>query len=933
MTPEEATPASTGVSLTDGSAPADDFVVQLSHVSLTYRKAVALRDVSLSLPPGRIVGFIGPDGVGKSSLLGLVSGSRKIQRGTVNALGGDMSDARHRRDVCARIAFMPQGLGRNLYSSLSVYENVDFFGRLFGLPAATRRRRIDELLRAVGIAAFPDRPAGALSGGMKQKLGLCCALIHDPDLLILDEPTTGVDPLSRRQFWELIGAIRARRPGMSVLVATAYFDEAERFDHLVAMSAGAVLAEGAPAALKQEHRCSSLEELYARLMGGAVDDWSNLSHRTGGSDLSSVPAIEANGLTRAFGKFVAVDRVDLRIGRGEIFGFVGPNGCGKTTTMKMLTGLLPASSGEARLLGRPVDVRDLTLRSRVGFMSQSFSLYTELSVEQNLLLHARLFHLPGPRLRERIGYLVQRFGLDPYLSQMSEHLPLGVRQRLSLAVALIHEPELLILDEPTSGVDPVARDRFWRTLLELARDQGVTIFVSTHFMNEAARCDRIALMNEGRVLVTGGPGEIVRRAGTKTLEEAFIVSLERVSGLADAGGASPGALLANSGARELAAESHRPGFTFSRLWTYARREWMEIRRDPIRLSFAILGPILLMIVFGYGITFDVERLAYAPLDLDRSAESRAYLEGFSSSRYFKLHDELRSAQELERRMRKGELRFAIEVPPGFGRDLRRGRSPEVAIWLDGAFPFRAETTRAYVEGAHQMFLDELARRTSSASAVAAPAGLEARFRYNQDFRSVYAVVPGTIMMLLLFMPAIMTALGVVREKELGSIVNFHVTPTTRLEFLLGKQLPYVGIGLVNFAILLALAVLLFQVPVKGSMAALVLGAVIYVVSSTAFGLLISNFVKTQIAAIFATAIITTLPAIEYSGFITPFASMSADAQAIGGAFASTYFLHLSLGTFTKALDFRSVLPDLGALTLIAVVVTALARAALPAQEP
>lgn len=932
MSPDDASPAPAGGSLTAPSAPTE-LVARLSHVSLTYKKAVALRDVSLSLPAGRIVGFIGPDGVGKSSLLALVSGSRKIQRGGVQALGGDMSDARHRRNVCARIAYMPQGLGRNLYSSLSVYENVDFFGRLFGLSAATRRRRIDELLRAVGIASFPNRPAGALSGGMKQKLGLCCALIHDPDLLILDEPTTGVDPLSRRQFWELIAAIRARRPGMSVLVATAYFDEAERFDYLVAMSGGAVLATGTPGLLKQQHRCSSVEELYARLMGGAVDDWSSLSHGARGHAISSIPAIEARGLTRAFGKFVAVDRVDLKIERGEIFGFVGPNGCGKTTTMKMLTGLLPASSGEARLLGRPVDVRDLTLRTRVGFMSQSFSLYTELSVEQNLLLHARLFHLRGVRLRQRIEYLVTRFGLRPYLSQMSEHLPLGVRQRLSLAVALIHEPELLILDEPTSGVDPVARDQFWRMLLELARDHGVTIFISTHFMNEAARCDRIALMHEGKVLVTGAPADIVQQCGANTLEEAFIASLERAAGLTDMAGAAPLALLSNSNTREREVDSQRAGFTLDRLWTYARREWMEILRDPIRLSFAILGPILLMIVFGYGITFDVERLAYAPLDLDRSAESRTYLEGFSSSRYFKLHKELTSAQELETRMRNGELRFAIEIPPGFGRDLRRGRSPEVAIWLDGAFPFRAETTRAYVEGAHQMFLDELARRASSSAGGNAPADIEARFRYNQDFRSVYAMVPGTIMMLLLFVPAIMTALGVVREKELGSIVNFHVTPTTRLEFLLGKQLPYVGLGLVNFSILLALAVWLFQVPVKGSLAALVLGAVIYIVSSTAFGLLISNFVKTQIAAIFATAIITTLPAIEYSGFITPFSSMSADAQVIGGAFASTYFLHLSLGTFTKALDFSSVLVDLGALTLIAVVVTALARAALPAQEP
>jgi ribosome-dependent ATPase len=893
------------------------------------------------------LGLIGPDGVGKSSLLALIAGARKLQRGGVETLGGSMADAVHRNRVCSRIAYMPQGLGRNLYPSLSVFENVDFFGRLFGIAGPLREDRIDGLLQAVGIAEFVDRPAGALSGGMKQKLGLCCALIHDPDLLILDEPTTGIDPLSRRQFWRLIANIRARQPQLTVLVATAYFEEADNFDRLVIMNDGHVLATGSPTALKQSKGAASLEELYARLLGGSVDDWSRGSP-SAASSRSEAMAVQAQALTRRFGDFVAVDGIDLQIRKGEIFGFVGPNGCGKTTTMKMLTGLLPASSGAAFLLGRPVDVRDLSLRRRVGFMSQSFSLYSELTVRQNLQLHAHLFHIRAPAADRRINFLIERFGLQAYLDEGAEHLPLGVRQRLSLAVALIHEPELLILDEPTSGVDPMARDHFWQLLLELARQRGITIFISTHFMNEASRCDRIALMYAGRILTTGAPADIVRESAAATLEEAFIDHLDRLAGSgrgsqseADtSASALPATLPPATSARAVVKHGSllrgRPigrdktGFTFSRLWTYSRREWMEIRRDGIRLAFALLGPVVLMIVFGFGITFDVEKLSYAVLDYDRSPDSRSYLEGFSSSRYFAPHGDVRDVADLETRMRSGELRLVVEIPPGFGRDLRAGRSPEVAAWVDGAFPFRAETTRAYVEGVHQMYLDRLLLH--SAAAVRAPARIEARFRYNQDFRSVYSVVPGTIMMLLLFMPAIMTALGIVREKELGSIVNFHVTPTTKLEFLLGKQLPYIAIGLLNFAILLLLALLLFAVPVKGSLVALVIGAVVYVASSTAFGLLISNFVNTQIAAIFATAIITTIPAIEYSGFITPVSSLSTDAQIIGGAFASTYFLHLSLGTFTKALGMTGVAFDLLALSVIALIITALARAALPAQE-
>jgi ribosome-dependent ATPase len=906
-------------------------VARLAGVSLRYRHTVALENVRLDLPAACIVGFIGPDGVGKSSLLALIAGARRLQSGTVETLGGSMADRSHRERVCSHIAYMPQGLGRNLYASLSVAENLDFFGRLFGLTRTARARRIGELLEATGLAEFSGRPAGQLSGGMKQKLGLCCALIHEPQLLILDEPTTGIDPLSRRQFWELMAQIRTRRPTVSVIVASAYFDEAEHFDHLVAMNAGRVLAADSPAGLKSRLGVSRLEEAYARLMGATdFDSWHGAVGAGYGIAAPRDVAIESRALTRRFGSFLAVDHVDLSIAHGEIFGFVGPNGCGKTTTMKMLTGLLPATAGEARLFGQPVNARDIALRARVGFMSQSFSLYTELSVRQNLELHAHLFHLSRGRANRRIAELVAQFGLSDYLEEIAEHLPLGVRQRLSLAVAVIHEPELLILDEPTSGVDPAARNRFWRLLTGLARERGVTVFISTHFMNEAERCDRIALMYEGRVLAQGAPGEIMRRTGAANLEDAFITHIERVSrprrspSIADArppearGGAGTGMT--------------RSGFTLWRLWAYSRRELMELRRDPIRLAFATLGPVLLMIVFGFGITFDVERLAYATLDYDQSPESRAYLDGFSSSRYFTTQTPVLDATDLEKRMRSGELRLAVEIPPGFGRDLRRGRSPEVAVWLDGAFPFRAETTQGYVEGVHQAFLRQLTRESPEAPARPPPADIQARFRYNQAFLSVYAIVPGTIMLLLLFMPAIMTALGVVREKELGSIVNFYVTPTTKLEFLLGKQLPYVGVALINFVTLLALAVWLFHVPVKGSLTALVVGAVIYVISSTAFGLMVSNFVRTQIAAIFATAIVTTIPAIQYSGYLLPVSSMSTDAQAIGRAFASTYFLHLSLGTFTKGLGFPSLMLDLAALVVISLAVTALARAALPAQE-
>jgi ribosome-dependent ATPase len=502
---------------------------RLDAVTLRYGKTLALDNVTLAIPARCMVGLIGPDGVGKSSVLSLIAGARRIQAGAVEVLGGDMAKVRYRNELCPRVAFMPQGLGRNLYPDLSVRENIAFFSRLFGQAKAERIWRTAELLDATGMAQFADRPARKLSGGMRQKLGLCCSLIHDPDLLILDEPTTGVDPLSRRQFWTLIDLMRARRPSMSVVVATAYQDEAEGFDWLIAMNAGRVLACGSPAALKGATHTVSVEEAFIAELPAALRQGHTALVIPPRKQTNAPPVIVARGLTVRFGDFTAVDGVSFNIQRGEIFGFLGSNGSGKTTTMKVLTGLLPATEGAVMLFGKPVIGGNMLIRARIGYMSQSFSLYTELTVRQNLDLQAHLFHLPSGPARARIAALIARFGLAPYIDQRALDLPLGIRQRLSLAVAIVHDPEILILDEPTSGVDPMERDRFWSVLIDMSRNQGVTIFVSTHFMNEAARCDRIALMDSGHVLATDTPAALVAARGAKNLEDAFISYLEEAS--------------------------------------------------------------------------------------------------------------------------------------------------------------------------------------------------------------------------------------------------------------------------------------------------------------------------------------------------------------------------------------------------------------------
>ena len=911
-----------------------EFVARVLNVSHRYDKSVALDGVTLEVPRGLRAGLIGPDGVGKSTLLSIIAGVRRIQSGKVEVLGSDIGGASNRSAICPLIAYMPQGLGKNLYPSLSVYENIEFFGRLFGLTKKERQWRIEELLRSTGLAPFSDRPAGKLSGGMKQKLGLCCSLIHDPDLLILDEPTTGVDPLSRRQFWELIDRIRSRRPEMSILIATAYMEEAENFDWLVAMNDGRVMSTGNPEELMSQNGAESLEEAFINLLPKEERiSYRKLTIPPRDSRVSNT-AIEADGLTRRFGDFTAVDRVSFCIEEGEIFGFLGSNGCGKTTTMKMLTGLLPASEGEAYLFGKPIDARDIQTRKRVGYMSQSFSLYNELTVRQNLELHARLFNLSENQVAERTGEMISRFGLVKIEDELAEKLPLGMKQRLSLAVALIHDPEVLILDEPTSGVDPVARDGFWEHLVRLSRDEGVTIFISTHFMNEGERCDRISLMHAGRVLAQGSPGDLIRERGLNDLEETFISYLEDETGdtleLPHPEESIETGSHVKTDLKNI--KKHKSGFSFRRFWAYASLETTALKRDLIRLTFAVIGPLILLIVFGYGITFDVEDLTYAVLDRDRTPESREYLDNFSGSRYFTEKAPISNMDELEHRLRSGELRLAVEVPPGFGRELKGGDRPEIGVWLDGAMPFRAETSRGYVQGVHRRFLEDFSKSDSGDTPALDPVNIETRYMYNQDFKSVYAMVPGIIMLLLVFIPAIMTAVGVAREKELGSIDNFYATPVTRLEFLLGKQAPYVVVAMINFITLVLLALFLFQVPVKGSFTALMFGTFLYVIATTGFGIVVSTFVKSQIAAIFGTGILTTVPAINFSGLFTPVSSLSGGAKVMGTLFPFGYFQQIIVGIFTKALTFEDLALNYLALGVIVVVYTALAYFLLKPQE-
>jgi ribosome-dependent ATPase len=722
--------------------------------------------------------------------------------------------------------------------------------------------------------------------------------------------------------------MRARREGMSVLVATAYMEEAERFDWLVAMNAGKVLGTGTSADLKAKTNASSLEDAFIALLPEQMRRGHKALQIPPRRIIDADPVIVARDLTCRFGDFTAVDKVNFTIERGEIFGFVGSNGCGKSTTMKMLTGLLPPTEGEALLFGKPLDSSDMSSRYRVGYMSQSFSLYTELTVQQNLDLHAHLFHIPAQKARARIATLVDSFGLKDYCDQQTLDLPLGIRQRVSLAVAIVHEPEILILDEPTSGVDPLARDRFWEILVDLSRNQDVTIFISTHFMNEAERCDRISLMDSGHVLATDTPAGLVKARGAATLEDAFIGYLEEATRQRSSESAPRPPVRTHDVAKPTSMYSL---FSLQRLLAYTIREALELLRDPIRLGFSLLGTTLLMLVFGFGVSTDVNNLSFAVLDQDQSPESRAYLEELRGSTYFVEKALIANEADLISRLKSGDIKAAIEIPPSFGLDIKRGRPVWVSALVDGAMPFRAETIRGYLQSMHQLYLADPTINTT-APVVRPPSDIEIRFKYNQDFDSIYAMVPSNIALLLGLFPAILMALAIVREKELGSITNLYVTPVTRIEFLLGKQLPYIAVAMTNFALMFLMALFVFQVPLRGSFPLLLIGVLIYVTAMTAYGMLISIFTSTQIAALFGTAILTVLPATQFAGMMTPVSSLGTGAQIMGRAFPMTYFVPISVGTFTKGLGFDDLWTDLVALAFFVPVLALLSVLMLRKQE-
>ncbi len=574
-----------------------------------YRQQMAVDGASLEIAPGEIYGLIGPDGAGKSSLMKAIAGVLAYEGGAVQVFGQDIDSEAAAERVKVRLGFMPQGLGLNLYPELSVEENVNFFAELRDVGPELLAQRKQKLLAMTRLDKFRARPMKQLSGGMKQKLGLVCTLIHEPELIILDEPTTGVDPVSRRDFWLILTQLLRER-GVTALVSTAYLDEAARFHHLSLMLAGKVLAQGAPEAilgqvpgalleLRAEPQVEALNrllaefpqteavgpklrvfmpgaspqtapgEVQARLDGLRVTDLRSVTpeledafiallhqrRQAGGETAEPLPdwpanqapqdegvAIAARELCRDFGQFRAVDQVSFQVRQGEIFGLLGANGAGKTTVIKMLTGIMPPTGGEGSVAGADMRRAGQAIKERIGYVSQAFSLYQDLTVQENLRLFARIYGVRGDRLAEAIARVVVLAGLAAQAEQLVSRLPMGIRQRLALACALVHGPRVLFLDEPTSGVDPIGRRRFWDILIHLARVERVAVLITTHYMSEAEHCDHLALMHAGRVIADDSPAALktaLEQEAGQVLEIAAEPPLAALEALEQAGFSDP----------------------------------------------------------------------------------------------------------------------------------------------------------------------------------------------------------------------------------------------------------------------------------------------------------------------------------------------------------------------------------------------------------
>ncbi|MBZ2173225.1 ATP-binding cassette domain-containing protein [Nitratidesulfovibrio sp. SRB-5] len=1066
----------------------------------------AVDDVTLDLAPGTINGLLGPDGAGKTTLLRLAAGLLLPDAGSLTVLGRDT--VAQAQAVQSAIGYMPQRFG--LYEDLSVAENLSLYADLHGVSAAQKAERWPALMRMTGLAPFLDRLAGRLSGGMKQKLGLACTLVRSPRLLLLDEPTVGVDPLSRRELWNIVFSL-VREHGITVLVSTAYLDEAEHCDRVAIMHHGRLVGDGAPGHFTRpltgrtwfvtpamrartaqtllsaapgvtdavlhaggvrlltetpqaaralvesglltegESAPGTIGRLHPRAPGfedGFLALFAALPQEAGTDDrpapgrdalpaatpapyasatdapdcpapgqpsaqaaeppnshpdshpdshLDSTPVIEVRGLERRFGTFMAVKGASFDVRRGEIFGLLGPNGAGKSTIFRMLCGLLPPTGGSLRVAGVDLRRAPAAARRRVGYVAQKFSLYGQLSVLENLRFFASAYGLYGAARDARMAWALRDFDLADVADAQSGDLSLGYRQRLAMACALMHEPDILFLDEATSGVDPLARREFWRRITALA-ESGVTVIVTTHFLDEAEYCDRMAILVGGEVLALGTPAEIRALApaadettdgpreaaqrddgqrdapghasGQATIERAFIALAERhrakapgatgatgVKGVADVAG-TPGQTAPSSGPGMLPlsgtpdaahpvpagqAQDIRPSALrglLLRMRGLLRKEWLQVVRDPSAIAIALVMPVVLLFLFGYGISLDARDVPVAIVTDDLGPEAMEFAARLLLADTFRprvVTDMRRAEQDL----RAGRVDAIVHLQSDFARRLSDatggatggaarpdGAPPAgdagtvpVQLIVNGVDPNNARTVSGYVTSVWQSWLSG---RVAAAGQVPA-VRLATRMWFNPTSDSRYFLVPGLMVLIMTLTGALLTAMVMAREWERGTMEALLVTPVRMGELLTGKLLPYFVLGMGGMVLTVIMALYLFGVPLRGSLAVLAGASSLFLTAALGMGLFISVLARNQFIAGQAALLATFLPALFLSGFIFDLESTPGFVQAVSYVIAARYFATLLKTIFLAGEVWEVIVPNALALAALAFFFLTVAR--------
>jgi ABC-type multidrug transport system ATPase subunit/ABC-type transport system involved in multi-copper enzyme maturation permease subunit len=933
--------------------------------------AQALAGVTFSVGHGTLTALVGPDGAGKTTLLRLAAGLLSAKAGELEVLGIDV--ASDPQQIQSRISYMPQRFG--LYEDLTVQENLDLYADLHGVTAEERRARYPQLMAMTALGPYTRRLAGRLSGGMKQKLGLACTLVRSPELLLLDEPTVGIDPMSRQELWRIILQL-VHEEGQSVLMSTSYLDEAERCGHVVVLHQGKVLAQGPPAEVSAvavgrtflitPPVGQTARGLQARLLnqpgvvdavpeGGQVrlvrsseefpldgplngadakpapprfeDGFMVLLHRAVPREVAIIrspdvppppePAqgvaeavIQVNDLVRRFGTFTAVDHVSFEVHRGQIFGLLGPNGAGKTTTFRILCGLLPASEGTLRVAG--VDLRHAraSARQRIGYVAQKFSLYGQLTVSENLEFFASAYGLCGDAKRQRIDWAMLHFELAPLAGLPSGQLPGGYKQRLAMAAALLHEPDILFLDEPTSGADPLARREFWQRITDLA-EHGVTVVVTTHFMEEAEYCDRVVILDAGQVLAQGTPADIRSRARAEpgklaTMEDAFIAIVQEARQLdrEKEGGHIARPLPAVAPGEEVALKQpapyvargslkgspprHRALAKLLRTWTLVRKEFRQIIRDPSSIAVGVVMPVLLIVLFGYALSLDVKNVPVAIVLERPTPEAQELAARFQHSPYFAARL-FTSMKEAEDEMLARRVDGIVRIRSDYARNVGWSDA-EVQILVHGTDANRARIIQGYTQGAVGQWT--VRRLAEGQAVVAGPVGLRERMWFNEANDSHYFLVPGLVVLVMTLIGAMLTSLVVAREWERGTLEALFVTPVEAGEILLGKIIPYFVLGMFGLALCLLAARFLFDVPLRGSIAVLAGVSMLYLLVALGIGLVISTTTKSQFVAIQLTMLVTFLPAMMLSGFLFDLRNMPVVVRTITYVLPARYFVTL-----------------------------------------